>query len=103
LDRAAADAVASSQELPKQGANDTVTLNQIVKPQRDFLSGSFLLPISNGGHFQVTLETFVVDENGITWCTGPKSSMVVRVLEDPSKQGAPATSTSQAVGQTRRF
>jgi len=93
----------SSQELPKQGANDTVTLNQIVKPQRDFLSGSFLLPISNGGHFQVTLETFVVDENGITWCTGPKSSMVVRVLEDPSKQGAPATSTSQAVGQTRRF
>ncbi|EDX09901.1 integrator complex subunit 7 [Drosophila simulans] len=93
----------SSQELPKQAANDTVTLNQIVKPQRDFLSGSFLLPISNGGHFQVTLETFVVDENGITWCTGPKSSMVVRVLEDPSKQGAPAPSTSQAVGQTRRF
>ncbi|XP_043647564.1 integrator complex subunit 7 [Drosophila teissieri] len=93
----------SSQELPKQGANDTVTLNQIVKPQRDFLSGSFLLPISSGGHFQVTLETFVVDENGITWCTGPKSSMVVRVLEDPSKQGAPAPSTSQAVGQTRRF
>nr|XP_016935043.1 integrator complex subunit 7 [Drosophila suzukii] len=93
----------SSQDLPKQAANDTVTLNQIVKPQRDFLSGSFLLPISSGGHFQVTLETFVVDENGITWCTGPKSSMVVRVLEDPTKQGAPAPSTSQAVGQTRRF
>ncbi|KAH8242409.1 hypothetical protein KR032_005860 [Drosophila birchii] len=90
-------------QLPKPGANDTVTLNQIVKPQRDFLSGSFLLPISSGGHFQVTLETFVVDENGITWCTGPKSSMVVRVLEDPSKPSAPAPSTSQAVGQTRRF
>ncbi|EDV39089.1 uncharacterized protein Dana_GF24672 [Drosophila ananassae] len=93
----------SAQELPKSGANDTVTLNQIVKPQRDFLSGSFLLPISSGGHFQVTLETFVVDENGITWCTGPKSSMMVRVLEDPAKQTAPAPSTSQAVGQTRRF
>ncbi|XP_037719177.1 integrator complex subunit 7 [Drosophila subpulchrella] len=93
----------SSQDMPKQAANDTVTLNQIVKPQRDFLSGSFLLPISSGGHFQVTLETFVVDENGITWCTGPKSSMVVRVLEDPTKQGAPTPSTSQAVGQTRRF
>ncbi|KAH8343323.1 hypothetical protein KR059_008311 [Drosophila kikkawai] len=90
-------------QLSKPGANDTVTLNQIVKPQRDFLSGSFLLPISSGGHFQVTLETFVVDENGITWCTGPKSSMVVRVLEDPSKPSAPAPSTSQAVGQTRRF
>ncbi|XP_017081298.1 integrator complex subunit 7 [Drosophila eugracilis] len=93
----------SSQDMPKPGANDNVTLNQIVKPQRDFLSGSFLLPISSGGHFQVTLETFVVDENGITWCTGPKSSMMVRVLEDPTKQGAPAPSTSQAVGQTRRF
>ncbi|KAH8286061.1 hypothetical protein KR054_002110 [Drosophila jambulina] len=93
----------TQEQLSKPGANDTVTLNQIVKPQRDFLSGSFLLPISSGGHFQVTLETFVVDENGITWCTGPKSSMVVRVLEDPSKPSAPAPGTSQAVGQTRRF
>ncbi|KAH8257535.1 hypothetical protein KR038_011210 [Drosophila bunnanda] len=93
----------AQEQLSKPGVNDTVTLNQIVKPQRDFLSGSFLLPISSGGHFQVTLETFVVDENGITWCTGPKSSMVVRVLEDPSKPSAPAPSTSQAVGQTRRF
>ncbi|KAH8270082.1 hypothetical protein KR018_003728, partial [Drosophila ironensis] len=93
----------SAQEMVKPGASDTVTLNQIVKPQRDFLSGSFLLPISSGGHFQVTLETFVVDGNGVTWCTGPKSSMVVRVLEDPAKQSAPVASTSQAVGQTRRF
>ncbi|ALC44223.1 defl [Drosophila busckii] len=91
-------------ELIKSPINDTVTLNQIVKPQRDFLSGSFLLPISSGGQFQVTLETFVIDERGITWCTGPKSSMVVRVLDDPSKPTAPVVpSTSQAVGQPRRF
>ncbi|XP_030372350.1 integrator complex subunit 7 [Scaptodrosophila lebanonensis] len=84
--------------------NDTVTLNQTVKPQRDFLSGSFLLPISSGGQFQVTLETFVIDEHGITWCTGPKSSMLVRVLDDPTKPTtAPTPSSSQAVGQTRRF
>lgn len=91
-------------ELGKVPNNDTVTLNQIVKPQRDFLSGSFLLPISSGGQFQVTLETFVIDEHGITWCTGPKSSMVVRVLDDPTKPtAAPVASTSQAVSQTRRF
>ncbi|XP_002137457.2 integrator complex subunit 7-like [Drosophila pseudoobscura] len=93
----------SGSELQKTGTSDTVTLNQIVKPQRDFLSGSFLLPISSGGHFQVTLETFVVDEHGTIWCTGPKSSMMVRVLEDPSKPTAPTPSTSQAVGQARRF
>ncbi|EDW78976.1 uncharacterized protein Dwil_GK10946 [Drosophila willistoni] len=87
----------------KPPTSDTVTLNQIVKPQRDFLSGSFLLPISSGGHFQVTLETFVIDEHGITWCTGPKSSMMVRVLEDPTKPATTAPSTSQAVGQARRF
>ncbi|XP_060652176.1 integrator complex subunit 7 [Drosophila nasuta] len=91
-------------ELVKLPNNDTVTLNQIVKPQRDFLSGSFLLPISSGGQFQVTLETFVIDEHGITWCTGPKSSMVVRVMDDPSKPAAvQVASTSQAVSQTRRF
>ncbi|EDV96038.1 integrator complex subunit 7 [Drosophila grimshawi] len=91
-------------ELVKLPNPDTVTLNQIVKPQRDFLSGSFLLPISSGGQFQVTLETFVVDEHGITWCTGPTSSMVVRVLDDPTKPAAPPVpSTSQAVSQARRF
>ncbi|XP_062133152.1 integrator complex subunit 7 [Drosophila sulfurigaster albostrigata] len=91
-------------ELVKLPNNDTVTLNQIVKPQRDFLSGSFLLPISSGGQFQVTLETFVIDEHGITWCTGPKSSMVVRVMDDPSKPAAvQVASTSQAVSQARRF
>uniref|UniRef100_A0A1A9ZG24 Integrator complex subunit 7 n=1 Tax=Glossina pallidipes TaxID=7398 RepID=A0A1A9ZG24_GLOPL len=82
-----------------KNATDTVTLTQVVKPQRDFLSGNFLLPISSGGHWQVTLETYVIDENGITWCTGPKNTMLVRVLDDPSKaQTVPAPST-----QARRF
>ncbi|KAI8120803.1 hypothetical protein FF38_07232 [Lucilia cuprina] len=79
--------------------SDTVTLTQTVKPQRDFLSGNFLVPISSGGQWQVTLETYVIDEKGITWCTGPKNSMLVRVLDDPAKQQqAPAPSA-----QTRRF
>lgn len=79
--------------------SDTVTLTQTVKPQRDFLSGNFLLPISSGGQWQVTLETYVIDEKGITWCTGPKNSMLVRVLDDPAKQ----QTTAAPSGQTRRF
>lgn len=79
---------------------DTVTLTQTVKPQRDFLSGNFLVPISSGGQWQVTLETYAIDENGITWCTGPKNSMLVRVLDDPAKQQQPPAPSS---AQTRRF
>ncbi|XP_005178900.1 integrator complex subunit 7 [Musca domestica] len=79
--------------------NDTVTLTQVVKPQRDFLSGNFLVPISTGGQWQVTLETYVIDESGITWCTGPKNTMLVRVLEDPTKQ----QQTAAPSAQTRRF
>ncbi|XP_036336528.1 integrator complex subunit 7 [Rhagoletis pomonella] len=90
-------------ETPKSTTTDTVTLTQTVKPQRDFLTGSFLLPISSGGQWQVTLETYVIDENGITWCTGPKNSMLVRLLEDPAKAAAPTPSTSAQAGQTRRF
>ncbi|XP_053952454.1 integrator complex subunit 7 [Anastrepha ludens] len=90
-------------ETSKASTPDTVTLTQTVKPQRDFLTGSFLLPISSGGQWQVTLETYVIDENGITWCTGPKNSMLVRLLEDPAKATAPTPSTSAQAGQTRRF
>lgn len=79
--------------------SDTVTLTQTVKPQRDFLSGNFLVPISSGGQWQVTLETYVIDEKGITWCTGPKNSMLVRVLDDPAKQ----QQASAPSAQTRRF
>lgn len=65
--------------------NDTITLTQTVRPHRDFLSGSFLVPLNNvqptgqfgaavcmGGHWQVTLEAFVVDGNSVLWHTGPK-------------------------------
>lgn len=76
--------------------NDTITLTQTVKPHRDFLSGSFLLPLNNvqmgplgtislGGQWQVTLEACVIDENGVVWNTGPKSVLMIRVPDDPSK------------------
>ncbi|XP_037933646.1 integrator complex subunit 7 [Teleopsis dalmanni] len=82
--------------------SDTVTQSQIVKPQRDFLTGFFLLPISSGSQWQVTLETSAIDENGIVWNTGPKNSMLVRGLDDQTKAST-SSSPSVPVGQTRRF
>lgn len=69
----------------KANNGDSITLTQTVKPHRDFLSGSFLVPLNNvqpsgqfgatvctGGHWQVTLEAFVIDGNSVLWNTGPK-------------------------------
>lgn len=67
-----------------KSSNDTITLTQTVKPHRDFLTGSFLLPLTNmqmtgqfgapvGGQWQVTLEACgVIDGNSQLWTTGPK-------------------------------
>lgn len=82
-------------------ANDIIILTQTIKPNRDFLSGSFLLPISTGGQWQVNLETSVIDENGNVWCTGPKNSMIIRVLDDTPK--VTAACSASISGQIRRF
>lgn len=69
-----------------KSGTDTITLTQTVKPHRDFLTGSFLLPLTNvqssgqfstpvqvGGQWQVTLEACgVIDGNSQLWTTGPK-------------------------------
>jgi integrator complex subunit 7 len=57
--------------------NDTITLVQTTKPSRDFLSANFLLSLNqngtNGQQWQVTLESCIVDDNGVIWNTlGPK-------------------------------
>lgn len=75
----------SPKNIEFKSVNDTITLTQTVKPHRDFLSGSFLLPLTNvqptgqfgapvamGGQWQVTLEACVIDGNSILWTTGPK-------------------------------
>lgn len=65
--------------------NDMITLTQTVKPHRDFLTGSFLLPLNNmqqtqfgapvpmGGQWNVTLEACVIDADNVLWNTGPKT------------------------------
>ncbi|GAB0091802.1 Integrator complex subunit 7 [Sergentomyia squamirostris] len=84
--------------------NDTV-MTQTVKPHRDFLSGSFLLqlsniqtstmgtPISMGGQWQVTVEACVIDQAGTLWNTGPKTALLVRVPDDPTKQAVASSSS----------
>lgn len=69
-----------------------MTLSQTVKPHRDFLSGSFLVPLNNtqmgplgapisiGGQWQVTLETFVIDEQGCVWSSGNKKLVLERTI-----------------------
>lgn len=57
--------------------NDTITLVQTTKPSRDFLSANFLLSLNQNGatgqQWQVTLESCIVDGNGVLWNTlGPK-------------------------------
>lgn len=70
-------------------ASDTITLTQTVKPHRDFLTGNFMIPLSNiqqtvlsgqfnavvqtGGQWQLTLEACVIDGDSVVWNTGPKS------------------------------
>lgn len=71
-------------------ANDTITLTQTVKPHRDFLTGNFMIPLTNmqqavpqpgqfnpvvatGGQWQITLEACVIDGDSVIWNTGPKS------------------------------
>nr|XP_040236397.2 integrator complex subunit 7 [Anopheles coluzzii] len=85
--------------------SDSLTLTQVVKPHRDFLSGSFLIalnntahtfnggPVSLGGQWQLNLETCIIDDNGVMWQTGPKSTLLVRIPEDNHKQSLGMQST----------
>ncbi|XP_058067155.1 integrator complex subunit 7 [Anopheles bellator] len=79
--------------------SDSITLTQVVKPHRDFLSGNFLIalnntthtfnggPVSLGGQWQLNLETCIIDDNGVMWQTGPKSTLHVRIPEDKQSLG----------------
>uniref|UniRef100_A0A8D8HB25 Integrator complex subunit 7 n=3 Tax=Culex pipiens TaxID=7175 RepID=A0A8D8HB25_CULPI len=90
----------SSQPMPTRPNDvkiysETIISTQTVKPHRDFLTGNFLLSLhhsnqnslgSLGNQWQVTMETCVVDQNGILWTTGPKSVLHVRIPDDGHKQ-----------------
>uniref|UniRef100_A0AAX7T054 Integrator complex subunit 7 n=1 Tax=Astatotilapia calliptera TaxID=8154 RepID=A0AAX7T054_ASTCA len=67
---------------------DTKTneIKQRVEPHNDYFSTQFLLNFSILGTHTVTVEASVVDESGIEWKTGPKTTVSVKSLEDPYSQ-----------------
>uniref|UniRef100_A0A1A8Q023 Integrator complex subunit 7 n=1 Tax=Nothobranchius rachovii TaxID=451742 RepID=A0A1A8Q023_9TELE len=67
---------------------DTKTneMEQRVEPHNDYFSTQFLLNFSVLGTHLVTVEASVVDESGIEWKTGPKTTVSVKSLEDPYSQ-----------------
>ncbi|XP_034018652.1 integrator complex subunit 7 [Thalassophryne amazonica] len=67
---------------------DTKTneIEQRVEPHNDYFTTQFLLNFSILGTHTVTVEASVVDENGIKWKTGPKTTVSVKSLEDPYSQ-----------------
>lgn len=74
--------------FPFQIPLDTKTneIKQQVEPHNDYFSTQFLLNFSILGTHTVTVEASVVDESGIEWKTGPKTTVSVKSLEDPYSQ-----------------
>ncbi|XP_061668634.1 integrator complex subunit 7 [Syngnathoides biaculeatus] len=64
----------------------TNEIEQRVEPHNDYFSTQFLLNFSILGTHTVSVEASVVDESGIEWKTGPKTTLSVKSLEDPYSQ-----------------
>uniref|UniRef100_A0A8C5MR27 Integrator complex subunit 7 n=1 Tax=Leptobrachium leishanense TaxID=445787 RepID=A0A8C5MR27_9ANUR len=71
-------------KIPVEGVRSE--MEQRVEPHNDYFSTQFLLNFSVLGTHQITVESSVVDCNGILWKTGPKSMIFVKSLEDPYSQ-----------------
>uniref|UniRef100_A0A8C7HSN9 Integrator complex subunit 7 n=1 Tax=Oncorhynchus kisutch TaxID=8019 RepID=A0A8C7HSN9_ONCKI len=66
--------------------SNTNEIEQRVEPHNDYFSTQFLLNFSILGSHMVNVEASVVDESGIEWKTGPKTTVSVKSLEDPYAQ-----------------
>ncbi|XP_015515140.1 integrator complex subunit 7 [Neodiprion pinetum] len=80
-------------------------LQQTVIPHRDFFACEFLLSLgspgaaaavcggstsgSGGGQYQVTASASILDKAGNVWKCGPRSTLQVRVHEEPTKRKLP--------------
>ncbi|GAA6076667.1 integrator complex subunit 7, partial [Tachysurus ichikawai] len=64
----------------------TNEIEQEVEPHNDYFSTQFLLNFSVPGNHSVTVEACVVDESGVQWKTGPKSTVSIKSMEDPFSQ-----------------
>jgi len=81
-------------------------LQQTVTPHRDFFACEFLLSLgvprstipsgtnsagnaSSGGQYQITASASILDKDGNVWKCGPRSTLPVRVHEEPAKRKLP--------------
>lgn len=80
-------------------------LQQTVIPHRDFFACEFLLSLGSpaltaglcgnsgsgggGGQYQVTASASILDKSGNVWKCGPRSTLQVRVHEEPTKRKLP--------------
>ncbi|NXQ71873.1 INT7 protein, partial [Quiscalus mexicanus] len=64
----------------------TNEMEQRVEPHNDYFSTQFLLNFVILGTHNITVESSVIDSNGIVWKTGPKTTIFVKSLEDPYSQ-----------------
>ncbi|ERL84782.1 hypothetical protein D910_02207 [Dendroctonus ponderosae] len=68
---------------PKVVLEHVSLLSQTVTPHKDFFSAQFLLGFPRGGQYLIVVEASVIDKESNTWKTGPKSSLTVKVPEEP--------------------
>uniref|UniRef100_A0A3P8YDD6 Integrator complex subunit 7 n=1 Tax=Esox lucius TaxID=8010 RepID=A0A3P8YDD6_ESOLU len=71
-------------KVPLDGKTNDI--EQRVEPHNDYFSTQFLLNFSVLGSHTVNVEASVVDESGVEWKTGPKTTVSVKSLEDPYSQ-----------------
>ncbi|XP_020300438.1 integrator complex subunit 7 isoform X2 [Pseudomyrmex gracilis] len=83
-------------------------LQQTVTPHRDFFACEFLLSLglpgpaippcmpganpvasASGGQYQITASASILDKDGNVWKCGPRSTLPVRVHEEPGKRKMP--------------
>uniref|UniRef100_A0A8D2IN07 Integrator complex subunit 7 n=1 Tax=Varanus komodoensis TaxID=61221 RepID=A0A8D2IN07_VARKO len=64
----------------------TNEMEQMVEPHNDYFSTQFLLNFIIVGTHSITVESSVRDLNGIIWKTGPKTTLLIKSLEDPYSQ-----------------
>lgn len=84
-------------------------LQQTVIPHRDFFACEFLLSLGcpgpmtavypgsststggsvSGGQYQITASASILDKDGNVWKCGPRSTLPVRVHEEPTKRKLP--------------
>ncbi|KAJ7341105.1 hypothetical protein JRQ81_004842 [Phrynocephalus forsythii] len=76
----------SAQDYKMPTDSLTNEMEQMVEPHNDYFSTQFLLNFIVVGTHSITVESSVRDLNGIIWKTGPKTTLLIKSLEDPYSQ-----------------